>query len=70
MLCPKCGVDYEGNSCPRCNGPEILINNEDYLRRRKAYEEKQAGINKSASSDNEASSKGENLDEIYARIKG
>lgn len=50
MLCPKCGQEYEGKSCLRCDGPQIIINNEDYLRRRKAYEEKQAG-NKSAFSD-------------------
>lgn len=49
MLCPKCGEEYQGNKCPRCEGPEIIVNNDEYLRRRKAYEEKQAGI-KSASS--------------------
>lgn len=54
MLCPKCGEEYEGKNCPRCEGPEIIVNNDEYLRRRKAYEEKQAGI-KSASSDIESS---------------
>lgn len=54
MLCPKCGEEYEGNACPRCEAPEIIVNNDEYLRRRKAYEEKQAGI-KSASSDIEPS---------------
>ncbi len=50
MLCPKCGQEYEGSECPRCSGPKIVVNNSDYLRRKKAYEEKQAG-KKSASSD-------------------
>lgn len=54
MLCPKCGEEYEGNACPRCEGPEIIVNNDEYLRRRKAYEEKQAG-KESASSDIEQS---------------
>ena len=53
MLCPKCGQEYEGDKCPRCSGPQIIVNNSDYLRRKKAYEEKQAG-KKSASSDNVA----------------
>ena len=42
MLCTKCGQEYEGSQCPRCDGPVILVNNSDYLARRKAYEEKQA----------------------------
>ena len=50
MLCPKCGQEYEGSECPRCSGPKIVVNNSDYLRRKKAYEEKQAD-KKSASSD-------------------
>ncbi len=54
MICPKCGEEYEGKKCPRCEGPEIIVNNDEYLRRRKAYEEKQAG-EKSASSDIEQS---------------
>ncbi len=53
MLCVKCGEEYEGASCPRCEGPQILVNNDDYLRRRKAYEEKQAA-KRSASSGNGA----------------
>ncbi len=58
MLCVKCGEEYEGASCPRCEGPQILVNNDDYLRRRKAYEEKQAAKG-SASSDNGDASKTE-----------
>ena len=58
MICPKCGEEYQGNACPRCEGPEIIVNNDEYLRRRKAYEEKQAGV-KSASSDIEPSEQGE-----------
>ena len=38
MLCTKCGQEYEGSQCPRCDGPVILVNNSDYLARRKAYE--------------------------------
>ena len=51
MLCTKCGQEYEGSQCPRCDGPVILVNNSDYLARRKAYEERQALKDRSASSD-------------------
>ncbi len=44
MKCVKCGTEYEGNTCPKCNGPDILINNADYLARKKAYEERQAKL--------------------------
>ena len=54
MICPKCGQEYEGDKCPRCNGPEVIVNNADYLKRKRAYEEKQAGKG-SASSDKELS---------------
>lgn len=40
MLCPKCGQEYEGPQCPRCDGPVVLVNNSDYLKRKKAYEER------------------------------
>ncbi len=56
MICPKCGQEYEGDKCPRCNGPEVIVNNADYLKRKRAYEEKQAGKG-SASSDKETSEK-------------
>lgn len=39
MKCSKCGTEYEGESCPECNGPEIIFNKSDYIRRRKEYEE-------------------------------
>lgn len=39
MKCVICGTEYEGNECPRCNGPVIKINSSDYMARRKAYEE-------------------------------
>ena len=39
MKCPKCGNEYEGASCPQCNGAKIIINDNDYLRRKKDYEE-------------------------------
>ena len=43
MKCPKCGQEYEGSACPNCEpGPEIIVNNADYLRRKVAYEKKQA----------------------------
>ena len=32
MICPKCGQEYEGDKCPRCNGPEVIVNNADYLK--------------------------------------
>lgn len=54
MICPKCGQEYEGDKCPRCNGPEVIVNNADYLKRKRAYEEKQAGKG-SASSDKKTS---------------
>ena len=39
MKCPKCGQEYEGSACPNCEpGPEIIVNNADYLRRKEAYE--------------------------------
>ena len=44
MICAKCGTEYEGSQCPKCDGPVIKINNSDYLARRKAYEEKQAKL--------------------------
>lgn len=50
MLCVKCGKEYEGSQCPYCDGPVILVNNSDYLARKKAYEQKQALKEKSASS--------------------
>ena len=56
MICPKCGQEYEGDKCPRCNGPEVIVNNADYLKRKRAYEEKQAGKG-SASSDKETPDK-------------
>lgn len=63
MLCPKCGREYEGNRCLRCEGPEIIVNNADYLRRKQAYEQKQAGKSESAFLHNEA--EGKNTGEDY-----
>jgi hypothetical protein len=42
MICPKCGKEYEGKECPNCSKPEIVVNQSDYLKRREAYEKKQA----------------------------
>ncbi len=39
MLCPNCGKEYTGSKCPHCGGPDILVKSEDYLRRKKAWEE-------------------------------
>ena len=39
MKCPKCGNEYEGVSCPQCKGSKIIINDDDYLRRKKEWEE-------------------------------
>ncbi len=44
MICAKCGTEYEGSQCPKCDGPVIKVNNSDYLARRKAYEERQARL--------------------------
>ena len=45
MKCPKCGQEYEGSACPNCEpGPEIIVNNADYLRRKEAYEKKQQAV--------------------------
>ena len=46
MICARCGTEYEGSQCPKCDGPVIKVNNSDYIARRKAYEEKQAMLNK------------------------
>lgn len=67
MICPKCGQEYEGDKCPRCSGPEIIVNNADYLKRRKAYEEKQA-LDGSASSDKQPEKEELLPDEILRRI--
>ncbi|SEW41407.1 hypothetical protein [[Clostridium] fimetarium] len=39
MKCPKCGNEYDGVSCPQCKGAKVIINDNDYLRRKKEYEE-------------------------------
>ena len=71
MLCTKCGQEYEGSQCPRCDGPVILVNNSDYLARRKAYEQKQALKERSASSDRKEESQSglEQVRKIAARKK-
>ena len=39
MKCYKCGYEFDnGNSCPKCGANAIVVN-EDYLRRKKEYEE-------------------------------
>jgi hypothetical protein len=57
MICPKCGKEYEGKECPNCSKPEIIVNQSDYLKRREAYEKKQAE-ERSASSVNAAENDG------------
>ena len=44
MVCPKCGREYEGTKCPNCDGLDIIVNQDDYLKRRREYEEKQADL--------------------------
>lgn len=70
MVCPKCGREYEGTKCPNCDGLDIIVNQDDYLKRRREYEEKQAAL-KSASSDNEEKNKSDEAlrpDEILDKI--
>ena len=69
MLCTKCGQEYEGSQCPRCDGPVILVNNSDYLARRKAYEEKQALKNRSASSDKKEKSQSDYGQALTKRVQ-
>lgn len=69
MLCTKCGQEYEDNQCPRCDGPVILVNNSDYLARRKAYEEKQALKNRSASSDKKEKSQSDYGQALTKRVQ-
>ncbi len=45
-ICPKCGREYEGDSCPYCEKPKILVNQEAYEKRRAAYERSQDSLNK------------------------
>ncbi len=40
-ICPKCGREYEGDSCPYCEKPKVLVNREAYEKRRAAYERRQ-----------------------------
>jgi hypothetical protein len=69
MLCTKCGQEYEGSQCPRCDGPVILVNNSDYLARRKAYEEKQALKERSASSDKKEKSQSDYEQALAKRVQ-
>ena len=41
MICPKCGNEFEGTTCPKCNSPAILVNASDYERRRREWEERE-----------------------------
>jgi hypothetical protein len=68
MICPKCGQEYEGKICPKCSEPEIVVNNSDYLMRKKAYEEKQAG-KKPDFLKEEATPTVENADEVINKIR-
>ena len=51
MICPKCGQEYTGDSCPRCEEPKIIVNNQEYLQRKMEYEKKQAEVKSASSSD-------------------
>ena len=52
MLCLKCGQEYEGKQCQRCEGPEILVNTSDYMARRKAYEERMKALSEGKDTNN------------------
>lgn len=41
MICPKCGNEFEGTNCPKCDAPAILVNASDYERRKREWEERQ-----------------------------
>lgn len=69
MICPKCGQEYEGQSCPRCSKPDVVVNNADYLRRKKAYEERKQAEEESASSASIQTSQGLQPEEILEKIK-
>lgn len=68
-ICPKCGQEYEGDRCLKCEGPKIIINDNDYLERKKAYEKKQADIEKSASSHKKDNSINDELLQTVKKIK-
>lgn len=71
MLCAKCKTEYEGSRCPKCDGPVILVNNNDYLARRKAYEEKKARENAEKERENAKASKKTSpaINKIFLKIK-
>ncbi len=70
MICPKCGQEYMGDSCPYCEKPKVIVNNQEYLARKMEYERKQAGV-KSASSSDAADSKDmqENMSETDKDVR-
>lgn len=39
MICPKCNREIEGNTCPWCDAPEILVNAEDYEKRKRQWQD-------------------------------
>ena len=39
MICPKCGRSTPGNICPYCDGPQIEDNTDEYIKRKKEYED-------------------------------
>ncbi|WP_027437375.1 hypothetical protein [Lachnospira multipara] len=73
MLCPKCGKEYEGAQCPNCDGPVILVNNSDYLARKKAYEEgrlRQTDIPTSSRQDNKGKENEDKEFDVLGAIDG
>lgn len=69
-ICPKCGREFEGSGCPFCTSPEIVVNNNEYLQRKKAYEEKQAKkVSSASSSYSESEAAKESMDEVFEKIK-
>lgn len=41
MICSKCGFEFSGNVCPKCDSPAILVNSSDYERRKKEWEQRE-----------------------------
>ena len=41
MICSKCGNEFQGTSCPKCDSPAILVNASDYEKRKREWEERE-----------------------------
>lgn len=54
MICPKCGRDIEGNSCPYCDELKIHDRTQEYMARRARYVEENKDNNQSKDKVNKA----------------